>query len=191
MKPKKCSDEDYSFLIKRKGTHIYFYEEIDFDTILDMKEKIEEVNKELDRRKIEDGDDAKDLNVYLHICSPGGCVWSGMNAIDIILKNKYPVTTIVEGIAASAATLLSIAGHRRLIQEHSVLLFHQIRGYVIGTHSEISDEKFNWDVYEDIIQAFYVKQSTVSKKKMKKITADEKVTTAQMALKLGFVHEII
>lgn len=177
--------------LRRNLNHVYFYNDVDLDTIFELKENLKEANDAVYDMIKEFGEDLVKQEVVLHICSPGGCVISALNAIDIIMKNKYPVRTIVEGIAASAATILSLAGHVREIQEHSVLLFHQMRGWMIGRQDEIMDEVYNWEKYEDIILNFYSKQMGISKKKVKKLEADEKITTAEEALELGCVHKII
>ena len=177
-------------LIKRKLNHVYFYEDVDVNTILSLKENLQEANNALSKM-IEEFGDVVHQEIVLHICSPGGCVISGLNAIDIIKKNKYPVKTVVEGIAASAATLLSLAGYKREIQEHSVMLFHRIRGWMIGTHTEIEDEMYNWNIYEEIILNFYQSKSNLTKTKLKKLVADEKITSAKEALEFNFVDKII
>ena len=193
LRNKRKNDEGDSSekKIRRKLNHVYFYNEVDTETVFDLKESLKEANDSVYDMIKEFGEDKVNKEVVLHICSPGGCVVSGLNAIDAIMKNEYPVRTIVEGMAASAATLLSLAGEVREIQEHSVLLFHQMRGWMMGRHDEIRDEVYNWEKFEDIILNFYSKRMGISKNKVKKLEADEKITTAEEALELGCVHKII
>ena len=55
--------------------------------------------------------------IHLHISSYGGSVFAGFSSIDYILKSKVPVITVIDGCAASAATMMSICGATRLMHE--------------------------------------------------------------------------
>ena len=55
------------------------------------------------------------LKIYLHINSFGGSVFASLATIDSIRNCKYPVVSIIEGAAASAATLISVVCHERII----------------------------------------------------------------------------
>ena len=48
--------------------------------------------------------------IYVHICSYGGDVFAGLALMDLIKNNEIPITTIVEGPVASAATLMFLGG---------------------------------------------------------------------------------
>ena len=52
--------------------------------------------------------------IKLHINSYGGSVFAGLAALDYIKNSKVPVYTIIDGCAASAATLMSCVGARML-----------------------------------------------------------------------------
>ena len=64
--------------------------------------------------------------ITLYITSNGGYVYQVFSTIDTIRGMKIPVNTVCKGFVASAGTLLSLAGKKRLITESSYMLIHEI-----------------------------------------------------------------
>ena len=83
------------------------------------------------------------IPIKLHIQSDGGEVFAAFSAVDTIQKCKVPVETIIEGCAASAATIISVAGSRRFITPYSHMLIHQISSGFWGKMHEFEDEMKN------------------------------------------------
>ena len=81
--------------------------------------------------------------IYLHINSFGGSVFSAFSVIDTIKNLRIPVVSIIEGAAASAATLISVACDYRIIYETSYMLIHQLSSGSWGKMSELEDEMEN------------------------------------------------
>ena len=70
--------------------------------------------------------DSEPIPIKLFVCIDGGEVGAAMVIIDISRTSKVPIWTIVEGEAMSAATLISISGHKRLMSQNAHMLIHQI-----------------------------------------------------------------
>ena len=68
----------------KENNHIYFYTDVNQDTCLDLNRKITALNKELLKYAIEY--DCEPPNIYLHINSYGGCLFSAFSVIDTIKK---------------------------------------------------------------------------------------------------------
>ena len=94
----------------KEKNHIYFYSDVTKESCLDLNRKINDLNKELLKLAIEY--EIEPPNIYLHINSFGGCIYSALSTIDTILNSKIPVISIIEGSAASAATLISMVCHK-------------------------------------------------------------------------------
>lgn len=77
----------------------------------------------------------------IYINSIGGEIFAAIPLIDAIKNCTIPVHTYIEGIAASAASLIYMAGHKRFITKNSFMLIHELRTGVQGKYSEIMDEK--------------------------------------------------
>ena len=110
--------------------HIYFYSDVNTESILELNRCIYKLNKDLlifkNNSKIEYGLDVNDICIYLHINSLGGYVTDAFSGVDTIIKSEIPIYSIVEGYAASAATFLSIVCRKRFMTRHSTLLIHQL-----------------------------------------------------------------
>jgi ATP-dependent Clp protease protease subunit len=78
--------------------------------------------------------------IKLFINSPGGVADDGFAIYDLLRYVRAPVTTIVTGLAASAATIVMVGVpvERRLILRHSRVMLHQPSVGVQGTASDIA-----------------------------------------------------
>ena len=170
--------------------HIYFYDGINDESILELKKSIYDVSIELTKMKFIYKDDFNP-KIYLHINSGGGYVSSGLNGLDIISNSEIPIITIAEGSVASAATLLFLAGTERWITKNTFILIHQIRTGFWGTHEEMRDEIVNMDMFEKKIIDFYVSKSKLNRDQIKKIMDRELLMESETCLKKGFVDKII
>ena len=63
--------------------------------------------------------------IKLHINSYGGSVFAGLSAVDYIKNSKIPIHTVIDGCAASAATLMSCVAERRYMHKNACMLVHQ------------------------------------------------------------------
>lgn len=75
--------------------------------------------------------------VVMWINSTGGCVDSGNAIINTMRASCMPFITIVSGLAASMAGIISIEGESRLIAKNSFWMGHQIKSGMYGNTNEI------------------------------------------------------
>ena len=121
-----------------RENNIFFYCGVTKKNILKLITAINDVTKRLKIMNIEYGVD--NLKINLHINSFGGSVFAALSAIDTIMANEIPIVSIVEGGAASAATLISVVCHERKITPNSFMLVHQLSSGFWGKMEEIKDE---------------------------------------------------
>ena len=133
--------------------HIYFYTDVDPSTCLDLNRKINDLNKDLLKYSIEY--DCEPPNIYLHINSNGGCLLSAMGTVDTIQNSRVPIVSIIEGCAASAATVISMACHKRYITNNSFMLIHQLTTGVYGKYEEIKDDFINDTKFMERLYSLY------------------------------------
>lgn len=155
--------------IYRKQNHIYFRREITIETISKMIKLIEEANNEFEAieasvRHIK----MTPQPIYLHITSPGGLLFAGFMGMDAIENSRVPIYTVVEGMAASAGTILSLAGKRRFMMKNAYYLIHQLSSSASGTYRELNDDKNNNDELMDKLKKLYT-DKTNGKLKNKKL----------------------
>ena len=118
-----------------RENNIYFYCGVNKKNIVKLITAINDVTKKLKIMEIEYGVD--NLKINLHINSFGGSVFAALSAIDTIMANDIPIVSIVEGGAASAATLISVVCHERRITPNSFMLVHQLSSGFWGKMEEI------------------------------------------------------
>lgn len=136
----------------------------------------------------------KPITIYIN--SDGGYLHSALPIVDIITKSKIPIVTIIEGMAASAATLISCSGHKRYITKNSFMLIHELRAGCWGKYSEIEDEYESCKKVMKRVKNLYLEsiKDESKKKKFKKIVSKllkrDLVLSAKECLEYGLVDEI-
>ena len=129
--------------IKKVDNHIYFYADVDQSNILQLNLSLKELEKEI--LSYSSKFNSEPAKIYLHINSPGGDLYSALSAVDTILNLKVKVVSIIEGFAASAATIISVVASERIIQKHAYMLIHQLSSGFWGKYQEFEDEAKNLD----------------------------------------------
>ncbi|PPF18275.1 peptidase [Rathayibacter sp. AY1A4] len=81
--------------------------------------------------------DVDELHVYIN--SPGGAAWDGIAIMNAIRRHKAQVTVHVDGLAASAASVIAMAGDRVVMSRGSQLMIHDASGGAYG-NAELMDE---------------------------------------------------
>jgi ATP-dependent protease ClpP protease subunit len=76
--------------------------------------------------------DSAITGVELHINSRGGSVWDGLTMLNSLRQLDVPVTAIVEGIAASAASFIACACDETVMMPNSQMMIHDAMGVCAG-----------------------------------------------------------
>ena len=129
--------------------------------------------------------------IKLHINSYGGSVFAGLSALDYIKNSKVPVHTIIDGCAASAATLMSCVGAHRQMHRNSFMLVHQLSGAMWGKFQEMEDDFENSKMLMNKIKNIYNEHTKIPKREMDKILKHDLWWEAEKCLQYGLVDEII
>ena len=170
---------------------IYFNGKVSLESILDLKKAIQKLNdKYIDLKSHELLESAVASPIYLKITSYGGSVIAAMSAIDCIRKSIIPIHTIIDGCAASAATLMSIVGVKRYITPSSYMLIHQLSSGVCGTHAEIEDEYNNCEMMMNDIKNLYIKYTKLKKSQLNNFLKHDIWWKTDECLKYKLVDEI-
>lgn len=128
--------------------------------------------------------------IHLHIQSQGGELIPALYTADLIQSLSAPVITYVDGIAASAATLLSVSGHHRLITPHSVMLIHQLSTSHAGNFAQLEQQTENDRVLMEQIKSIYMRSFTNPVQVLNKLLATDRYLTADVCLDLGLVDSV-
>ncbi len=183
------SDETDNCTIETVNNHIYFYSAIDTQSVLNLIKAIREATDQMviDARKA----GFENPLLFLHINSPGGSVLDGFAAMDAILTNEIPIVTIVDGIAASTGTFLTIVGKERWINKHAYMLIHQISSGYWGKYNEHKDAMRNMDSLMQNLKDMYKEYTTLPNKMLEEILSHDFYFDADTCLKYGFVDKVL
>jgi len=181
-------DED-NLDVEHEDGHIYYYTEVNKASILDLNRAIRVSEAEmLHTAQILE---IPTPEIKLHINSPGGSLFDGLAAVDYVRKSKAPVHSIIEGMAASAATLISVMAHKRSINKHSYMLIHQLSSGAIGKFEELMDDMENNKALMKAIKQIYLERTKIPENLLKDILKKDIYFDAKQCLKYGLVDNII
>jgi ATP-dependent protease ClpP protease subunit len=77
-------------------------------------------------------------SVKVIINSEGGEVETGFQIYDYLKSLNIPVTTVADGMCCSIATVIFMAGSKRIVKDSSVFMIHLPWGQTMGTAEEIA-----------------------------------------------------
>ncbi|AMU99418.1 head maturation protease, ClpP-related [Xanthomonas citri] len=125
--------------------------------------------------------------VEVRINSAGGSVHAAL-AIFNALKSRQ-ATVHIDGVAASAASVIAMAGRRVIAAENALLMIHDPWTTVTGNAAEIRRHADMLDLHRDALLLAY-DRTGIDRPKLLQMLAAETWLTAADALRLGFVDEI-
>ena len=172
--------EDENHEVRVFNNHIYFYVDVNIKNILELNMTINEFNQSA--QKYDD--------IFLHIQSYGGNVHDALSTVDTIVNSVIPVTTIVEGYAASAATLISISGDYRYIYKNAYMLVHQLSSEFFGKKCDIDDEHKNLNQLDKRLKSLYKQHTQMDKKEIEKLIKKEIELDSETCINYGLADEI-
>lgn len=183
---------DTGALAHIKGTDntISFYGDVDIITAGELNRLLTEVDTRLQNTKNILGVDYNPT-IHLKIRSDGGGLIEGLAILDRVRSLKSKVHTYVEGGAASAATLFSVAGSRRFIGKNSMMLIHQLSASTYGNFQQLEDQQENHRKYMNIIKSVYKQYTKMPMKTLEEILRKDLWLPADKCLEYGLVDEII
>ena len=130
-------------------------------------------------------------NLTIWLNSPGGDVFAASQIFTMLKNHKGKVTVKIDGIAASAASVVAMAGDETLIAPTAMMMLHDPSTVAMGNRADMEKAIALLDeVKESIINAYETK-SHLSRNKIAKMMDEETWLNAKKALQLGFVDGIL
>jgi len=190
--PRASSDANNMLTVEVIENHIYFYADVDADRSLALIQELRRLDAKLRNEHASRGLDAihPATPIWLHIYSYGGDLFAGFSIADQIGLIKTPVYTIVEGVCASAATLIAMSGSHRYILPSAFMLVHQLSSGVWGTHEQFKDEVAMQEKAMSKLVAFYEQRCKLSAEKIREMLARDTWMDAEQCVEAGFVTEV-
>ena len=157
-------------LVQSQMNHVYFYSGVSVESVNELRNTLKIIENHHLGFNTNLGTNIRVTPnpIILHIHSYGGSVYAGIQAINAIEECSIPVITVIDGIAASAATWLSLAGDQCYITKYGHMLIHELSTMQGGRikWSHVEEEYKDLKELMDIIMDIYRKRTSLKSKKI-------------------------
>jgi ATP-dependent Clp endopeptidase proteolytic subunit ClpP len=161
---------------KAGASTLYIYDEIGFFgvTAKDLVAELKNVTGDL----------------TVHVNSPGGDVFDGIAILNALRDHDGTVTTICDGLAASAASFIMQAGKRRVMAKNSEMMIHEASGLCVGNAKDMVELASTLDRVSDNIASVYADRSgRGDATAWRNLMSAETWFTAEEAVSMGLADE--
>ena len=131
----------------------------------------------------------KPLNI--HINSNGGEVFEGFTIYNLIKGYSGQTTVYVDGLAASIASVIALAGDKVIMNKASMLMIHNASGGCYGNAEEMKKVVEALEKINSVIKDIYVAKTGLSIEKLTELMDNETFMTPSECLEYGFCDEVI
>lgn len=182
MSRRVLKDERERALVYREGRTIYFFDEIDEDSICEAIRLLDKIESEGRKKEIK-----------IIISSIGGNCYDGLALYDRIRQSECNILTLGTGLVASMALIVFLAGDERQITENTRLLNHQVSiEDFSGRVVDMKIESKEVEELDDIIVEIISERTGQSIKKLRNETRPgDRWITAEQAVENGYADELI
>lgn len=130
------------------------------------------------------GIDAEEI--ALHINSPGGSVFDGVAIQNMLKQHKAHVTTYIDGIAGSIASIIALAGDEIHIADNGYVMIHDPASFVMGNKEDMLKEAEVLDKLAEGMANDYAARMEITPEDARALMAAETWWLGQEAVDAGF-----
>lgn len=134
------------------------------------------------------GDDIDEIE--LHINSPGGMAFEGIAILNQLRQHNAKVITVVDGIAASAASMIAMGGDEIVMARNSEMMIHDASNIAIGTAADIAAEAGVLEKLSDNIASIYAERAGGTAAEWREAMLAETWYTADEAVAAGLADRV-
>lgn len=135
--------------------------------------------------------EASSKRIDLHISSPGGNLFDALTIYNIVQQSTVPVDVYVDGLAASSASLIAMAGRKTLMAENALMMMHNPYTVTVGGKPEHESAMRALEAATEATIVAYAAKSGKSADDMRAILDAETWYGADEAKDEGFVDKVI
>ncbi|WP_406713287.1 Clp protease ClpP [Trueperella pyogenes] len=130
-----------------------------------------------------------DVTVWIN--SPGGDVVAAAQIYNMLIDYPGRVRVCIDGIAASAASVIAMAGSTVAMSPVSMLMIHNPATLAVGDKDELARAMSMLDAVKDSIINAYELKTGMSRAKLSKLMDQETWMDARAAIQMGFADEYL
>lgn len=159
----------------------------------DICEDISTIHRMILRWNMEDKDVPVEQRkpIWLYIHSPGGDLGYMWMLVDAILLSATPVYTVDLGMAASAASLIFIAGHKRFMTPNAKVLIHEGAASFAGDAGKVMDATESYKKDLKAMKDFILNHTKIPKPQLMKKRSNDWELDADYCLANGVCDVVI
>lgn len=131
-----------------------------------------------------------DAAIDLRLNSPGGSVFDAVAIYNALKRHAGEITVWIDGIAASAASYIAMAGDRVVMPENAFLMIHDPSGLVMGTAEDMRATADALDKVKGSLIQGYAAKSGATDEEIAALMAAETWLDAKDALDLGLIDRL-
>ncbi|MCF6267691.1 MAG: Clp protease ClpP, partial [Desulfuromusa sp.] len=128
--------------------------------------------------------------IRVRINSPGGSVYAGNVIYNVLKRQSAKVTVIVDGIAASIASVVAMAGDTVIMPANAMMMIHNPMAYANGNAEDLQKVINRLETAKVGMLASYSSKTGLSEEKLIEMLDAETWLTATEAKELGFADEV-
>jgi len=148
----------------------------------------DEVTPKQFKNDLDELGDIDELNVYIN--SEGGDVFAAQAIYSMIKRHEATVNVYIDGLAASAASVIAMAGDNVYMPANAMMMIHNPWTVALGNSDEFRKIADDLDKIRESIVATYEAKTGLETKKIEKFMDKETWFTAEEAFEYGFADEI-
>lgn len=132
--------------------------------------------------------DASVINVRIN--SPGGAVFEAIAIYNALVNHDAEIKVYVDALAASAASIIAMAGDSITMMVGGQLMIHDAMGVAMGNAAEVRDYAKFLDGQSDNLASIYAARNGSEVKEMRALMLAETWMTAAEAVEMGLADEV-
>ncbi|MBZ0157385.1 MAG: Clp protease ClpP [Alphaproteobacteria bacterium] len=129
-------------------------------------------------------------SLTVRINSPGGSVFEGTAIYSQLRTHKARKTVYVDGIAASIASLIAMAGDKVVMPGNSMMMIHDPSALTVGTSGDMRKMAEALDKIKVAMMEAYREKTKLSTSELSHLMSEETWMTAEEAKQKGFCDEV-
>jgi ATP-dependent protease ClpP protease subunit len=129
-------------------------------------------------------------SIRLHLNSPGGDAFDGVAIMNVLRDHSADVTVVVDGLAASAASIIAMAGDTVIMGRGSQMMIHDAASYGFGNAAELRKAAQVLDSISDSMASVYAERAGGTAAEWREVMAEETWYGAEEAVEAGLADEI-
>jgi len=129
-------------------------------------------------------------NIDIRINSAGGDVFEGVAIYNALIRNSARVVTHVDGLAASIASIIAMAGDSIHIADNAMMMIHDPWTFAMGSAVELRKQADTLDKVRDTLIGTYVNRTGLSTNEVSGLMTAETWMDAKEAVSRGFADTV-